>query len=130
MKIECLPLAATLVFAVAAAMAQTDAPAPSAGASAPRAAKPGPRALTPAELRESASSPADDRPEGAVTPQLSIPFGKSAAAPLKPDSRAQRRGAAASSGGIDDSAARCEAQSDAEVRAACRAKLTRAVRTR
>ena len=123
MKISGVPLAAMLAFALSSAVAQTSAPAPNSGASAPRPAKPPPRLLTPAELRDSASSPADEPPAGAVTPQISIPLGKKPAPPLKPYSRA-----AAAPGGIDDAAARCEAQASEPARAECRDKLTRAAR--
>lgn len=128
MKIECLILSVALAvaFALPAASAQTSVTGPGPGASAPRPAKPPPRRLTPAELRDSASSPADDPPAGAVTPQISIPLGKKPAPPLKPYSRAARRDAAAAPGGIDDAAARCEAQASEPARAECRDKLTRA----
>ena len=124
MKLRCLPLAAVLALATSlfAAMAQTSTLLPSAGASAPTAAKAGPRALTPAELRDSAS-PDDLRPEGPVKPQISIPLGKTAPVPLKSQLRAARPGAAASSGGINDAAARCEAQTDEQARAKCRDKF-------
>lgn len=130
MKIDCLSLAAALAFALAlpAATAQTSVTGPVPGASAPRPAKPPPRRLTPAEMRDSAASPADDRPAGAVTPQISIPLGKKPAPPLKPYSPAARRDVAAAPGGIDDAAARCEAQTSEAARAECRDKLTRAGR--
>ncbi len=130
MKIDGLSLAAALAFALAlsSAMAQTSVTGPMPGASAPRPAKPPPRPLTPAELRDSASSPADEPPAGAVTPQISIPLGKKAVPPLKPYSRAARRDAPAAPGGIDDAAARCEAQASESARAECRDKLTRAAR--
>ena len=130
MKIRCLPLMASLALAVSlfAAVAQTSAPPPTSGASAPPAAKPGPKLLTPAELRNSASPPGDLRPDDPVTPQISIPLSKRPPAPLKQELRAVRRGTAASSGGIDDAAARCEAQSDEQARATCRDKLARETR--
>ena len=130
MKIDSLALAGTLAFALSlpAATAQTSVTVPVAAASAPRTAKPSPRPLTPAELRESASSPADERPAGAVTPQISIPLGKHPPAPSMPFSRAARRSAAASSVGIDDAAARCEARTSEQARAECREQLSRARR--
>ncbi len=109
----------SLAFALPAVMAQSSA-LPSVAASAPRPAIPvrlPARPLTPAELRESSSPPIDDRREGTATPQLSIPLGKTAPAPFKPAARPARTAAAAS--GIDDRAARCEAQADASARAAC-----------
>ena len=133
MKTRCLPLAAALAFAVASfgVMAQASAPPPLVAASAPPAAKPGPRLLTPAESRDSASPPGDLRPEHPVTPQISIPLGKRPPPPLKSESRPARPGGnAASSGGIDDAAARCEAQLGEQVRAKCRDKLAREARSR
>jgi hypothetical protein len=126
-----LPATAAVVLAVSllSALAQTDAPAPAAGASVPLATKPRPRPLTPAELRESATPPGDMRPQERVTPQLSIPLGKQPPAPPKPKLRAARPGTAAS-GGIDDAVARCEAQSDEQLRAKCRNDLARQGRSR
>lgn len=113
----------SLAFALPAVMAQSSA-LPSVAASAPRPAKPvrlPARPLTPAELRESSSPTIDDRREGTATPQLSIPLGKTAPAQLKPAARPARiaAAAAAAASGIDDRAARCEAQADASARAAC-----------
>ncbi len=128
MKISGLLLAAMFAFVLSSAVAQSSVPASNTGASAPRPAKPPPRRLTPAEMRDSASSPADEPPAGAVTPQIIIPLGKKPAPPLKPYSRAARRDAPATPGGIDDAAARCEAQASEAARAECRDKLTRAGR--
>lgn len=111
----------SLAFALPAVMAQSSA-LPSVAASAPRPAKPvrlPARSLTPAELRESSSPAIDDRREGTATPQLSIPLGKTAPAQLKPAARPARTAAAAAASGIDDRAARCEAQADASASAAC-----------
>ena len=107
------------------AVAQT-APTPSAvplpGASAP-AAKPDKRPATPAEMRDSATAPGDLRPERRVTPQVSIPINNGA--PAKPVLTPAPRGAATSSGGVDDAMARCGALADAQARNDCRAKLGR-----
>ncbi len=128
MKSRCLPLAAALAMAVlpCAASAQTSAPPPvsAASASAPSTIPPGPRLQTPAQRRDSASPPGDLRPERPVTKQLSIPLGKNALPPSKSEARAARRGSTAASGGIDDSAARCEARADEQERASCRDQLT------
>jgi hypothetical protein len=131
MKIRCLPLAAVLVLAVApfAVMSQASAPSVSA-APKPPSAKPGPRLLTPEESRESASTPGDVRPERQVAPQVSIPLGKKPPAPLKSDAGASRRKNGAPPGGIDDAAARCEAQVGEQVRAKCRDQLAREARAR
>jgi hypothetical protein len=86
--------------------------------------------LSPAESRDSASPPGDLRPERPVTPQVSIPLGKTPPARAKPESRVVRPGKAASTGGIDDAAARCEAQSDEQARAKCREDRAREARSR
>ena len=125
MMFHCLPWLATLTLATAmvSATAQSAAPAASAPASAPLAATPGPRVQTPTELRDSASTPGDLRPEERVTPQIVIPLRKSAP-PTKAQRAATRRGIAASaSGGIDDSAARCEAEASKAAREECRASV-------
>jgi hypothetical protein len=77
---------------------------------------------TPDELRDSASTPGDLRPEERVTPQIVIPLRKTVPPPKAPRAAA-RRGTAASSAGIDDLAARCEAQASAAAREKCRASL-------
>ena len=94
-------------------------------ASAPSSVRPGPRPMSPAEVRDAAAPTADQRPEGQVTPQLSIPLGKTPPAPLKLPARAAERAAAASAGRIDDGAARCEAATEAQLRASCRDTLAR-----
>ena len=129
MEFRCMSLAAAvgLGFSPLAAIAQVDAP-PSisiSAASAAPAGKSGPRLMTPAESRNSASPPGDLRPERPVTPQVKIPFGKAPPAPSQTPSRATRPGSAASAGGIDDAAVRCEAEPDARSRATCRGKLAR-----
>ena len=130
MKTHCLPLAAALMLAFLpfAATAQESAPQPVDAASASPAAKPGPRQVTATESREAASPPGELRPEKPVTPQLSIPLGKAPPGSVKSESRALRRGKAASTGGVDDAAARCEAEADEQVRAACRDSRARAAR--
>jgi hypothetical protein len=131
MKNRCLPLslAAVLVLALApsASMAQASAPPPIDAASAPPATtKPGPRLLTPAETRDSATPPGDLRPERPVTPQISIPLGRAPPAPSKVPPRAMRSANPASAAaGIDDAVARCEAEVGEQVRAKCRDQLAR-----
>jgi hypothetical protein len=105
------------------ASAQPAASAPSIAASAAPTAKPEKRALSPAELRDSATTPGDLRPERRVTPQLSIPLNQNS--PPKPALVPAPRATNAPSGGIDDSAARCAALADAQAREACRAKIAR-----
>ena len=127
MKIRFLPLAAALALCLSplASFAQASAPP----ASVPAAAtKTGPRLLTPAETRNSATVPGDLRPEHPVTPQISIPLGrKPPPAGVVP---APPRGNAAPGAGVDDAAARCEAQVGEQVRAKCRDKLAREARAR
>jgi hypothetical protein len=62
-----------------------------------------------------------------VTPQISIPLGKTAPAPLKTPARTSRAGSPAPAGGIDDATARCQAEEDASLRAEC---LDRVARTK
>jgi len=125
MKIQCLPLVAAWACAamLTPASAQIVAPRPVPGASAPAVATPGPRALTPAEKRDNAAPPDESRPEGAVVPQISIPLGKSTGEPQKPTLKAVRPAPPASSGGVNEAVARCEAQADAVTRARCRERL-------
>ena len=136
MKMYCLPLAAAWVLAAAmpAATAQgqalVSASAPVSGASAPPAAKAGRKPLTPAEMRDNAAPPDESRPEGAVVPQISIPLGKPSPASSKPTSRATRPEPAASSAGVNDAVARCEAQVSEQARGECRDKLARQGRSR
>jgi hypothetical protein len=123
MRFRCLPpvTAAALAAAMVSALAQTAAPAASAPASVPQASKPGPRVQTPTERREGATTPGDLRPEEKVTPQIVIPLRKATPPPTKAERAAARRGTAASSAGIDDSAARCEAQVSKAAREKCSA---------
>lgn len=128
MKTRHLPLAAAMALAAFAAQSQVTAAGPILAASAApaSAAKTGPRLLTPTQSRDSATTAGDVRPERAVTPQVSIPLSKKptpSALPKRPPGSAQPNGAAA--GGINDGAARCEAQVDEQERAKCHDKLAR-----
>ena len=119
MKTFCLPLAAALL-AVAAwpASAQMAASAP-------------PRVLSPTEMRDNATPPGELRPEHPVTPQVRIPLARKPPAPLTPPQPAAPRPvSAASAGGIDDEAARCEALRGEQVRAKCRDELAHQRRMR
>jgi hypothetical protein len=101
-----LPLAAT---------AQT-APA----ASAPPLNKTVPRALSPAEKRDSASVPGDVRPADAVIPQINLPLGRTPPGNTPATKgEAQRQRQAASNGGVDDGVARCKAQTTVAARREC-----------
>lgn len=102
------------------------APAPAVAASAPPLKTIGPRLLTPEQKRENAELTAapESRPDRAVTPQLTIPLGRKPA-PSTGSPGAVRGSKAASSGGVNDAAARCEASSSKQARLLC---LDRAAR--
>lgn len=129
MKIRCLPLAATLAMVAlpCSALAQVSAPTWPPAASAPAAAKPGPKQLTPQQSRDSATTPGELRPEHAGVPQINIALGRKPPA-VRPPARGSN--AASANGGISDGAARCEAESDDQARADCRARLARQGRMR
>lgn len=80
--------------------------------------------MTPAELRESAKSPLDEPAVGVVVPQLTIALGKPRTEIKKPDLRPKGSAPTAPSGGINDAAARCEAEIDQAARLACRARFS------
>jgi hypothetical protein len=116
---HCLVAVALVCTAVAEPLrAQSPAPAQPASAAAPPRGKPSPRLLTPAETRDSASTPGDLRPEDRVIPQISIPLGRTPPGPALAPKAAVRRDKAGKSG-IDDAAARCGAQASSQARAAC-----------
>lgn len=124
MTVRWLPMFTTAAIGIAtvSALAQAVAPAASAPASAPLASKPGPRLQTATDLRDSASTPGDLRPEELVTPQIVIPLRQSVPAAKVPRA-ATRQAAPASSTRIDDSVARCEAQASEAARRTCLAGL-------
>jgi hypothetical protein len=115
--------AAWLAAAPAIALAQSTA-APDASASAPSVLKPNAEPSAAQRTREAAAAmPGDLRPERKPVPQIQVPLGKDPSA-SEPLPRAPRPARAASAG-IDDAVARCEAEPDKHVRAACRARLAR-----
>ncbi len=121
--------------AATAAHAQVPArvPAPLAepAASAPPVVnKAKPRAMTPAEKRDSATAPGGVRPEEPVVPQISIPLGKTPPAPTLSKAQQQRHDKAAAMGGVDDSVARCKAAATPAERDACLTRLGRPDRAR
>jgi hypothetical protein len=122
MKLCCLSfaLACASGAAVFAANAQQPEPALPRAASAPPMTKTGPRSMSPAEKGESAAPIGELRPERPVTPQINVPLGKKAPAPQKPTARPAPTRSQAATGGIDDDAARCEAQAADPMRARCR----------
>lgn len=126
MKHLALPLLAALALLAGqtASAAPEGAASAAAAASAPRArprVKLPPRRLSPAEQRQVDTPPLDEPPQGRVQPQISIPLGKKKALPVERQSGPRATGAAASAPGrIDDAAARCNAEPDAQARARCR----------
>ena len=126
---HCLNFAAAMAFAVLplAAGAQASAPSPELAAStpAPVRIKPGPRLLTPVESRDRATLPGDVRPERPVTPQISIPLGKTPAPARTPEPIGAKPNRSPAPAGVEDAAARCEAQVGEQVRAKCRDRLAR-----
>ena len=121
LTIACLSLAST-------AQVAASAPEPIASAAAPLRTRPGPRLLTPVESRDSATQPGDVRPERPVTPQISIPLGKTPPAARTPEPIGVKRNRPADAAGVDDAVARCEAQVGEQVRAKCRDRLAREAR--
>ena len=118
--------ASALCAAVVSVQGQMKVEAPGAAASAASSVPVGPRVMTPEQRRAGASLPGEIRPERAVTPQISIPLGRSAPGPIKLPTRDAARRTPASPGAIDDAAARCEAQPGQQARAKCRDELATA----
>jgi len=87
--IACLALAATPAPGVMAQALPAQGQSPAA--SAPDSGRPVRRALTPEELRESASFPGELRPAGPATPQIRVPLGqKPPTRPTSPTAAAAR----------------------------------------
>jgi hypothetical protein len=122
---------ALLLVSPLSVFAQASAPPEVAPARVAPAGKPGPRLLSPSEMRDQTTQPGDLRPERPVDRQINIPIGRKPPAQTKTESRAiearnARRTPAASAVGVDDSAARCEAEVDDAVRSICRDKRAKA----
>lgn len=123
-----MTLSATAAAPAASAPAAAAAAAASASASAPTTVpKVAPRPpvrgekhpATPEEKRDSATEPSELSPPSRVMPKLELPLtpsGTGKATYVAP-------GKAGSSGGVDDSAARCNAMADAAARKECLDKL-------
>jgi hypothetical protein len=128
MNLHHLPVAAAVLVAALSpgAWAQGNAQpaAPAAAASAAKETKPGPRVVTNSEQREASATPGALRPDPKVAPQVSIPLVNTPTGVAKKPFTG-RSGTAAPAGGIDDSAARCEAESTAQLREQCRSKQGR-----
>ena len=106
-------------------------PAPGVGASAPlMPAVPGPKLLSPAETRDSASMPGELRPEQPAKPQINIPLGRTPPVAATAASAAASRAQPGTKAGINDAVARCEAIVDETLRARCRADLAKQAPTR
>lgn len=109
--------------APSSALAQGQGQAPGTGASGPLLpARPGPKLLSPAETRDSASMPGEFRPEQPARPQINIPLGNT---PPAAASRPAQQAQPGSKAGINDAVARCEAMVDEAQRARCRAGLAK-----
>jgi hypothetical protein len=139
MKPSCQPLKTSLKAASAVALlasvlvsplpvhAQASAPPETAPSSVAPAGRTGPRLLSPSEMRDRTTQPGDIRPERPVERQINIPIGRKPPPQPKTEARAiearnARRTPAASAAGVDDAAARCEAEVDDAVRSICRDK--------
>lgn len=119
-------LVTTLVLGILPlpAVAQASAAQPNTAASSKQpAAKPAQTVPTPAETRDSAAPPGALSRGPVVTPQITIPLVR--AVPVQVDPPAVRGGKPAPVGGINDAAARCEAQADVQAREKCRDRLAR-----
>lgn len=128
----------SLVAALALALSLSHASAQegAASASAPAAAKstkpkpkppakPMPQKQSPTVQTDVNSPPLDKPPSGDVQPQISIPFGKTPPPPKNKPATARTNG---SGTGINDGAARCNAEPDEQARALCREKISRSTR--
>ena len=124
----CAVLAWAAVPLAASGQASAPAPESAASASSPAAPRTGPRLLTPAEKRDSATAPGDLRPERRVTPQISVPLGRRQPIESEAPGRARTRASPPAPNGVDDAVARCEAQRGEQVRAKCRDELARQAR--
>jgi len=102
--------------------AQTDSP--SSARSASSVLQPNREPSAAQRARDAGTPPGGARPEHPTVPQVNVPLGRDPAA-SQPPRRAARAASAASMAGVDDAVARCEAERDAHVRAACRARLAR-----
>jgi hypothetical protein len=116
-------IAGALAAASVGVPGQTDAPPSARPASSvlqPNAEPSGAQ-----RARDLATPPGGARPERPAVPQVNVPLGRdpSASQPRPP------RPARAASTVVDDAVARCEAERDPHVRAACRARLAREGRT-
>lgn len=127
--LACSCLAATAVQAQVPARVPAPLAAPAASAP-PVLNKAKPRALTPAEKRDSATVPGDRRPEDPVVPQIRIPLGKTPPAPVLSRAQQQRQDKTAAQGGVDDAVARCKAAATPGERDECLTRLGRPDRAR
>lgn len=125
-----------LLVAAVAACAQTGAPLSDLKGRSdarPRAVTPGPTppASSPStRLRRLDETGEANAPAGSiqqeravVMPQVSLPLGRTPAAPTQTDARRLDSRRPAMRGGIDDAAARCVGQSDPQARAQCRDRV-------
>ena len=124
MKLHHLLLASIVLLAAFSptAWSQSNAQPAAPVASSAAATKPGPRVVTNTEQRETSAAPGALRPDPKVAPQVSIPLVSTPVSAAKKPFTG-RGSTAAPTGGIDDSAARCDAEMTAQLREQCRSKL-------
>jgi len=128
MKLHSLPAASLVLIAafVSSAWSQGSVQPAAPAASAAKETKPGPRVVTNTEQRQTSATPGALRPDPKVAPQVSIPLVNTPTSAAKKPFTGRSSDAPAATGGIDDSAARCEAETTAQLREQCRDKLGRA----
>lgn len=118
------------MVASADAYAQAGEPASPSAASAPQTV-PAPKRPVPILTNSSDAQRSLDlnheeqQPGGKAVPQLRIPFGKKSSTPVLERRGRNAAAASASSGAIDDAAARCESEVDRQLREACRVRAAK-----
>jgi hypothetical protein len=132
MKTHCLSLVGALLIAAApiTAWAQAAAPASTAAptlvplpAAAPiTSAKPTQKLLTPEQKRERAALPDDSQPAGPALEKITIPLGKNSPGPSYSATGTTK---SKTTGGVNDSVARCESLVDKQERTKCLDKIGR-----
>jgi hypothetical protein len=131
MKFHCLPLIAALLSAAVplASLAQASAPAATPAAAPALSKEPDvkrdPKMLTPEQKRELAAPPDDSQPGGAALQKITIPLGKNSPGASYSPTGSLSSPKTKSSGGVNDSVARCESLVDKDERKKCLDKLGR-----
>ncbi len=130
MKTYCLPLVAAMLCAATplAAWAQAAAPASAAAPAVvplPAAVtppKPTQKMLTPEQTRDRAALPDDSQPAGPALQKITVPLGKNAPSPSYSGTGTTK---SKTTGGVNDSVARCESLVDKLERTKCLDKIGR-----